>query len=461
MHPLRPIFWHQGLFLQPQHFQHSDLFWQTKQAELSSLMSPYPWGIIRLELDKAALSTSQLRLIRLKAVMRDGSLIHYPGNAIVESRSFELSKISHGMNVYLGLRRWSPEQANVNVVNEIDPALEYTQRLVAEANPEIMADSYAQGPEGRVSLMSFAMRLFWADELDDLGDYELIPLLRLEQDGDQARWAKKYIPPCLNIDSSPILMQLLRQIRDEIAGRAHQLEIFKPSSLAKTEDMDVNNVSLLMALGILNRYAAALTHTLELPQSHPWSCYGLLRQLVGELSTFSNRYDMLGTTRDGQKLIPPYQHDEIYVGFDAINVVIRHLLDEIAAAPEMLVRFEPQDISAGLYKADLPDGFFGKRHRYHLLVYGAETEQLTEWMRDAKLATPEEIERLVVHALSGVELLQLTEAPRGIPRRSSALYFYIDPLSNSWASIEESQQAILFIPQAVESLQIELIVSKW
>ena len=461
MHSLRPIFWHQGLFLQPQHFQYNDLFWQTKQAEVLSLMSPYPWGIIKLDVDEAALSTFQLRLLKLKAVMRDGSLIHYPGNAIVESRPFELTKMSYGMNVYVGLRRWSPEQPNVDVVPEITPTAEYTKRLVAEANPEVVADSYAQGPEGRVSLMSFAVRLFWEDEIEEAGDYELIPLLRLEQDGDQVRWVKKYIPPCLNIDSSPILMQLLRQIRDEVAGRARQLEMFKPSSLAKTEDMDVNHVSLLMALATLNRYAAALTHVLELPQTHPWTCYGLLRQLVGELSTFSDRYDLLGTTRDGQVLIPAYQHEDLYVGFDAINMVIRHLLNEIAAAPEMLVRFESQGADTGLYKAELPDGFFGKRHRYHLLVYGAEIESLATLMHDAKLAAPEDIERLVVHALNGVELLPLAEAPRGIPRRSSALYFYIDPLSSAWAEVEQAQQVMLFIPQAIESLQLELIVSKW
>lgn len=461
MHSLRPIFWHQGLFLQPQHFQYNDFFWQTRQAEILALMSPYPWGVIQLELDEAALSTFQLRLLKLQAMMRDGSLIHYPGNAIVESRTFDLNKMSHGMKVYLGLRRWSTDQANVGVVPEINPTIEYPQRLIAEANPEVVADSYARGPEGRVNMMSYSIRLFWEDELDDLGDYELIPLLRLEQAGDQVRLGEKYIPPCLNIDSSPILIQLLRNIRDEIAGRARQLEMFKPSSLSKTEDMDVNNVSLLMALGILNRYTAALTHQLELPQTHPWTCYGLLRQLVGELSTFSDRYDMLGTTRDGKTLIPAYQHEELYVGFDAISVVVRHLLNEIAAAPEMLVRFDLEDLNTGLYKANLPEGFFGKRHRYHLLVYGANTEQLTEWMHDTKLASPEEIERLVVHALNGVDLLLLNEAPRGIPRRSSALYFYIDPLSSSWAAIEESQQAILFIPQAVEALQIELIVSKW
>lgn len=461
MSALRPIFWHQGLFLQPQHFQYNDLLLQQNQAELWSLMTPYPWGVIHVEVDEAALATFQLRLLQLKLLMRDGSAVHYPGNAIVESRSFDLNKMSYGMKVYVGLRRWSPDQQNVEIVSKIDPGQHYVQRFVGEENPDVVTDTYAKGPEGRVSLMSFAIRLFWEDELSDLGDYELIPLMRLEQEGDQVRLANKYIPPSLSLGSAPYLQQLVRQLRDEVAGRARQLEMFKPSSLSKTEDMDVNHVSLLMALAILNRYGSALTHMLELPQTHPWSCYGLLRQLIGELSTFSDRYDMLGTTRDGQVMVPAYQHEDLYVGFEAASRVTRHLLNEIAAAPEMMVRFDLVDMASGLYQANLPDGFFGKRHRYHLVVYGVESTQLIDMMGEAKLAAPDQMERLVTHALNGVELMPLNEAPRGIPRRSSALYFYIDPLSSAWTAIEESQQAMLFMPQQVDSVQIELIVSKW
>lgn len=461
MKPLRPIFWHQGLFLQPQHFQHLEKLRQSQQVALQALMTPYPWGVVQLELDEMALSVLQLRFIKLSVVLRDGSLISYPDNAVLESRTFAFDQIQHGAMVYVGLRREQLGQANVQVLPQIDAAAHYLQRYVATADPEEVEDSYGAGPVGQIGLMNYALRLFWGHEIEAASEYELIPLLRLEQEGDQVRRSYTYIPPVVNLQASSVLQQQLRQIRDEIVGRARQLEMFKPTSLAQSPEVDVHHASLLMALAILNRYGAELTHQLELAQSHPWSCYGLLRQLIGELSTFSDRYDLLGTTRDGQQMVTAYQHEELYAGLEAIHSVLRHLLNEIAAAPEMLVRFSLVDEEAGLYQAHLPEGFFGKRHRYHLLVYGAEPALLAESMRDAKLAAPEVIESLVQHALNGVDMMALSEAPRGIPRRSSAQYYYIDPLSSAWGAIEEAHQAMIFVPQGSAQLHLELIVSKW
>ncbi len=62
-----------------------------------------------------------------------------------------------------------------------------------------------------------------------------------------------------------------------------------------------------MALAVLNRYGPLLTHYLETPQLLPWHLYGSLRQLVGELSLFSDRCDMLGQTPDGRALVPAYK----------------------------------------------------------------------------------------------------------------------------------------------------------
>lgn len=463
MKTLQPIFWHQGLFLQPQHFQHSEQLNQARQAQLGAVMMPYPWGVISVRIDEGALETLHVRINALTVLMRDGSLINYPGNAVIEARGFDLASIAEGRTAYIGLRRMVPGEDNVRIVDSPDQAMGVEARLAAAADPVTVADAYTQGPEGQVDLMSYVVRLFWEDEVESLGHYETMPLLRLEQDGDRARIQHQFIPPCLNIAASPVLLEQLRQIRDEISGRARQLEVFKPSSVAKTEDIDANHVSLLMALSVLNRYGPLLNHLLEAQQTHPWQVYGVLRQLVGELSTFSDRYDMMGETRDGHVLISPYQHDDLAGGITALTTLIRLLLNEIAAAPEMLVRLQPAGASPGLYSAELPDGFFGKRHRYHLLVHGGldDAEHVDALMRDLKLATPDQIEVLVTHALGGVELMHLAEPPRGIPRRSGALYFYIDPLSESWANIEQAHEIALFAAGAPAELQVELIVSKW
>ncbi|MDE3019819.1 MAG: type VI secretion system baseplate subunit TssK, partial [Nitrospirota bacterium] len=50
----KPIFWHQGLFLQPQHFQLSDLYAGFLQRPFADLGLPHFWGVGALELSAAA-----------------------------------------------------------------------------------------------------------------------------------------------------------------------------------------------------------------------------------------------------------------------------------------------------------------------------------------------------------------------------------------------------------------------
>ncbi len=40
----QPLYWHQGLFLQPQHFQHNDARIEQRITRTTELVHPHPWG---------------------------------------------------------------------------------------------------------------------------------------------------------------------------------------------------------------------------------------------------------------------------------------------------------------------------------------------------------------------------------------------------------------------------------
>src|SRR5690606_11284924 len=103
---------------------------------------------------------------------------------------------------------------------------------------------------------------------------------------------------------------------------------------------------------------------------------------------------------------------------------------------------------------------FGPRHRYHLVATGEFDPDVfaAALSQSAKMGAPEQMERLVSHALPGIDLIHLAEAPRGVPRRPQALYYMIDHMSESWAQIEEAREIALFVPEAPEAMQLEIIV---
>ncbi|MDN5842467.1 MAG: type VI secretion system baseplate subunit TssK [Alcaligenaceae bacterium] len=460
---LKPaIFWHQGLFLEPQHFQHQDARQERALEEHLSLTTPWPWGYLALSIDDTALQAHSLAISHVAIRWRDGAFTEFPGNARVESRRFELTDLAQGpRKAYLGLRRMIDDEVNVQRYDNFDDAVQSRSRFAALADPQQIPDLYTNGPPGNVATMSYVLRLFWEDEIEHLGDYELMPLARLEQDGEVVRLLPHSTPPCMTLSAAPQLQHLLNELRDEVIGRARQLEVFKQPLANRNPDSDSQFGSVL-ALSVLNRYGPQLNHLIEAPQTHPWNVYGVLRQLVGELSTFTEYCDLLGETRDNQTLLRPYDHADLGAVFGEVRTLLMRLLNEITLGPEMFVRFERDSAVETLYQAELPAAFFGPRHRYYLMARSAlEPAQISELlMLEGKLAPPDDIETTVSRALPGIELMPLQALPLGMPRRSGAAYFRIESQSALWESVAGDGRLALFLPNPPAELRMELIVIK-
>ena len=457
----RPIFWYQGLFLQPQHFQLADLHARSLGRPVFTHALPHFWGAGALEIAAASLTTQVFDPVRLQVMFRDGTYVEYPGNALLKSRSFEgaWTETDKPFTCYLGLKKLSEVEANVTVVPTLDEAAGVKTRFATSADPEEIRDIYGDGPPAQYKSLRYVLRLFWGTELSQLDDYELVALARLEKDGDTIKLSERYIPPCIAVSGSATLAKLLRDVRDEISGRTRQLEEYKsPRELQKAE-FDASYMSYLLALRSLNRYAPVLLHMSETPQMHPWACYGLLRQLIGELSSFSERINMLGETDAGEALVPPYDHQELGRCFTSAASLITQLLNEITIGPELLVRLE---LDEGYYAADLPREFFASRNRFYLVLRteAAPDQVVTALLQEAKLGARGQVATLVSRALPGVELNHLPQPPQGLPRRANSIYFRVEQFSEPWEAVEARGNIALYWANAPDDLKADLVVMR-
>lgn len=454
----QPLYWHQGLFLQPQHFQQNDARLEHRLVRTQALTLPHAWGLVSFHLNDAALGARQCLFEQLSVRFSDGTLAEYPGNSVLETRALNLADFAgDSRTLYVGLKRSQSGEPDAQVYEQLGDGSQANARFVVPADPEVLEDRLGDAPQARVRPMSYVLRLFWEQELEHLAAYEVVPVVRVEQDGDRFRMSERYIPPCLQIGASLVLMQALRETRDELVGRARQLEVFKQSGDARRGDFDATQMNNLLALTILNRHGPTLTHLLETPQVSPWQVYGVLRQLIGELSVFSDRCDMLAQTADGRSLIPAYRHEDSGLSIILAATLIGQLLNEISVGSELLVRLQ---LSEGLYQASLPEAFFGPRHRYYLVARSeSEATQLVESLTlDGKLGAPVAMAELINRALPGVELIYLQVPPQGLPRRPGALYFRLETLSDAWESVHNEKAAALFLPAAPIDLLAELVV---
>ncbi|HEX4351526.1 MAG TPA: type VI secretion system baseplate subunit TssK, partial [Polyangiales bacterium] len=69
------VVWSEGLLIGPQHLQQLDLYHERLLAMRLEAVESLHWGVVRVELDVAALAAGHVKLQRLQAVMPDGAVL--------------------------------------------------------------------------------------------------------------------------------------------------------------------------------------------------------------------------------------------------------------------------------------------------------------------------------------------------------------------------------------------------
>jgi type VI secretion system protein ImpJ len=458
----RPIYWHQGLFLQPQHFQLADLYFQSLVAPLARFENPYLWGVSRIKINTAQLADKTLVIEEAELVFPDGSYLEFPGNALILPRSFEGLPLESGrpVKVYLGLKSWAEQSANVTVVPNWDEITGVTTRFAAPANPEEVADLYLEGsPMGQVKRLQFVPKIFWETEKEQLNKYDLFPIAQLVMEEEVVKISLKYVPPSLKIGADPVLLGIVKDLSDKVGARCRRLEEYKsPQSMQGTE-LEPGVFFLLMGLRALTKYVPWLASLVEEHNIHPWSVYQSLLQLAGELTLFSKRVSATGDADDGSRMLLPYNHLDLYRCFQALHDLISMLLDEITFGPESIIRLNLGDL---YFEGKVDTRLFSDRNNYYLsLRTASDPKQVKGAVQSViKLSAKENLAVLTSRALPGLPLEYVAVPPPGLPQLSSTNYYRIDVSNPQWDDVQRFNNLAMHWNNSPSDLIAEVIVMR-
>lgn len=454
----KPLLWHQGLFLQPQHLQLLQLYSQSQTEPIYRYMTSEMWGVGRLEIMEASLGTGSFQITKGDFIFPDMSYAKFPENAVCETRKFDADLIEGGkpLTVYIGIKRLEDAGKNVTNISAKDTVTGINTRYVSFLEPEQVPDLHLDGPSSEVRSIRYAMRIFWETEKDRLGDYEIIPVAQLERRGEEVVLSETFIPPSLTLSSSKQLEKLIREIRDQIAAKGFQLEGYKRDRGIQTSDFGSRDMVYLLALMTLNRYLPLLYLMTDLSQEHPLTAFGLLKQLIGELSGFSEKYNWAGDATD--EIFPRYQHNNLGACFMKAQSVITSLLDEITAGPEYVYSLI---YDGTYYSADLPASIFEGKNRFYLVIQSSidAKAMVNSIQAGAKISSRESLPILIVRALAGVTLTRLDRPPQELPRRAGAVYYQLDHNTDQWGNVFKGKNIALFWDSAPSDLKVELMVT--
>ncbi len=455
--PRKPVFWYQGLFLQPQHLQQADLFHQSALAPLRDHLQPFFYGTCGHTIDEGALRELVFNLTDAEFLFQDGTWVKTTRNARLEARSFKdaWTNMEKPFKVFLGLRRW--DQTGKNVAG---PGGHQERRRYIEGEPASgTRDIHVGDNIAEVKLLDHLLRFFWEDEISDAADYHLIPLAVLTFNGQDVVLSRDFVPPALTVAAAEPLLRITRNIRELVLSRCRILEEYKNPRGFQKADLQAAYLNFFLALHTLNRYVPLFEHFTEVSTVHPWTVYGMLRQCAGELSSFTDRVDALGRLQNGTELIPPYDHENLLFCFRQAQLLIEEIIASMILGMENIIHFERDN---HYFRGRLPQELLDNRNFFYLIVKSAvEPGGVCEMVRHiVKLGCEEEVPVLITRALPGIPLEQKLEMPPGLPKKPGMLCFEIDRTNRYWHDVLKSGKIALYWPDAPEDMIIELAILK-
>lgn len=453
--PTKPVFWYQGLFLQSQHFQQTDLYHQSSLAPFRDYLQPFFYGSCGHRVDEGALREMVFTISEGEFVFQDGTWVRTAENAVVKARSFKdaWTNMEKPFKVYIGLRRW--DRGGKNVLEEGAP----DGRARCGIDGEAMKDLYQGEATADVKVLHYLLRLFWENEVPDAADYHLMPLAVLTFNGQDVVLSRDFVAPSLTVSAAEPLLKVMRNVKELILSRCRILEEYKNPRGFQKADLQAAYLNFFLALATLNRYVPVFEHLTEVSNIHPWTGYGLLRQFAGELSSFTDRVDALGRLVNGTELIPRYDHENLNYCYSQIQLLIEEIIASMILGMENIIHFARQE---NYFRGRIPAELLDNRNLFYLIVKSAgDAQGIVDMVHHiVKAGSESEVPTLITRALPGIPLAQRPEMPPGLPKRPDMLCFEIDRTNRYWHDILKDGAMAVYWPDAPEDTALELAILK-
>lgn len=465
MDTLRPIFWGQGMFLEPQHFQQQDWYHDARLRQFFRLFLPFGWGVKSLSINEAALQNLVFEVEQFEVVTWNGTILQFRGrgrasNAQVEPRSFEheLDAASKPLSVYLGLKHVQLEDTNVSPEQTEGPSQSTGMRTRFSLQEVDTRDLYAPGPQScRLQYLVHNVQVLFDVPVAPSHDYELVKVAEVVRsaEGKGAVLSKRYIPASMSVGASPVLESMVKEVRDILTAKSDEVAEYRRRRGGERIELGSRDMGFLLMMQTLNRYIPLMHHDLEVG-IHPHLVYAHLRQLAGELSTFSETISVLGA-RENSDAIPPYAHDELWPCFAHVTSRVKELLTEITTGPVGDVRLEHD---GEYFSATLDPQFLAGDNRYYLAIRShlSPTELFRVLQDTGKITTREDMPKLQTSFLFGLKIEVLQSPPEELLMRAHYRYFAIDARSEHWQKVQQQRNIAVFCPGLAIDTEIRLVV---
>ena len=443
MSRMSKVFWGEGLFLRPQHFQRQDAYHEACVHDLGTALHPYPWGLREARFDLQAIASGTFRVLQLSLVFPDGESHHAPG-AQPLPEPLSLATLPAGVQattLYPALPLLREHGGNC-ADSEASTAARY-----AQANRPT-ADLFTDAGEAELAYLRQRVRILTEDEPRDA--YTALPIARVRRTATGGfELDDEFIAPALHVAAAPALLLRLRRLLDGLQAKTEALYGHHRAPSQSVIEFRSGDIASFWLLHTANSAFAALSHCFRHPGLHPERLHQELLRLAGGLLTFSATHSLAA--------LPAYDHARPEQGFVPLFSIIRELIDTVIS--ERYFQIALSEVKPSFHLGRLDSQRIDEGCAFYLGVAanlpGPELVQ-TVPVR-FKVGAPDDVDKCVLSALPGVKLVHAAQVPAAIPVRPGMHYFAVEPRGPLYERMLKAQSLTIYVPAGVHDLKLELI----
>lgn len=436
------VFWGEGLFLRPQHFQQQDAYHEGRVRDLAGTLHPYAWGLRSCTFDEGSLAAGTLRLLRISAVFPDGEPYSAPAGDVLPD-ALSLADLPAGIQsttIHLALPLLRPQGGNCG--QDADGAARFTQLN------RPTSDLFTDAAEAELGYLRKTVRLLTEDEPRDA--FTSLPVAKVRRTSTGGfELDDQFVPPSAMIGAAPVLMAQLRRLLDGLQAKVDALYGIHREPSQHIVEFRSGDVASFWLLHTANASFATLAHLFHHPGLPPERLFMELARMAGSLMTFSKAY----TLSD----LPSYRHSEPQTGFETLFSMIRELLDTVIS--ERYFSIALSEVKPSFHLGRIDSQRIDERASLYLAVSAnmPSPELIQTVPVRFKVGAPDDVDKCVLSALPGVKLNHVPQVPAAIPVRPGNQYFALESRGPLYERMLKSGSITVYIPSGISDLKLDLI----
>lgn len=434
------ILWSEGMTLGPQHFQLQDLYHESRLRRMAAAMNPHFWGVGSMQWNLDGLGDNRLHADTLSVLFPDGDVYDAPGADMLPD-PVDLSRLPADIQTftfYLALPVLKPHGGNAEATGRY-------VRCDAEA-----LDLYTEALAIDVPYLKKQPRLL--SQLAARDSHACVPVIRINRAAQGGfELDASFIPPCVSIGATPALVRMVEGLVSAMSAKIDTLQRMHRKTSANTYEVSAGDMSSWWMLNIVSTANAQLMHTARSSSHHPETLYQKLLTVAGGLMTFSDRYK----TAD----LPAYEHAALGDVFAALDILLRDLIDTVISARYFLIPLVPERNRPSFHHAVLDPEKITKDTQLCLAINAdmPALQLVAAVPNRLKLGAPDDIEKILGSALSGIPIAHMPQIPSAVPVRPGTCYFSISTKGALYENAIKAGALAVLALEGIPGLKIELI----